>query len=578
VLSPAWFPAAGRSPLIGYACAILLPACLTLLSWIISLFSPDFTVRGLLLFCSALLIAYFWGTGPGLLSAITQTLLENVEHTFPAVTWPVSTPSIVQMISFLIFGVALCLLISRLEYARQAAYQARQHTRTALEALLRFAEELVDADTATDYKTTEENVQAGADRVAQQLTVLIGQILDYQLVSLTLFSATSHEPQLAAAYGLASEREQSWRKRQPGSTLGELLRGTPQECQLLAGEAVVMDLSEAPFTERSTVHERRRFLLTPMLLEKKLVGILTLGASEPLHAYSSDEINLGRALAELAALTLERHQLFQENLKEQARVLALSEANNLMDEFIGIAGHELRTPLTTMLGNTQLALRQINKMLQHQDTLPEEVSEAALMIKRHLSRVGQQVSVQNRLVSDLLDVTRIHANRLELYPERCNLLPLVRESINDQHNLVPDRQIELILSTPEDVFLMADADRVRQVIDNYLSNALKYSDPDKPVRVFVDLDGQTARVRVQDEGPGLTNEQQQRLWERFYRVPGIEVKNRSGSGLGLGLHICKMIIKNQGGQVGVQSTPGQGSTFWFTLPLANEQENRGETP
>ena len=90
--------------------------------------------------------------------------------------------------------------------------------------------------------------------------------------------------------------------------------------------------------------------------------------------------------------------------------------------------------------------------------------------------------------------------------------------------------------------------------------------------VCLDHDQTKVRVRVRDNGPGLPLTEQQRIWERFYRVEGIEAKTGSGVGLGLGLHICRRIIERQGGQVGVESSPGHGSTFWFTLPLAETIE------
>lgn len=120
--------------------------------------------------------------------------------------------------------------------------------------------------------------------------------------------------------------------------------------------------------------------------------------------------------------------------------------------------------------------------------------------------------------------------------------------------------------------MQADADRIGQVISNYLSNALKYSEPSCPIEVYLELEEpERVRLSVRDEGPGLTTLEQQQVWERFYRVPGIQVKSGSGVGLGLGLYICQTIIERQGGQVGVESKKDVGSTFWFTLPLAKRE-------
>jgi signal transduction histidine kinase len=99
------------------------------------------------------------------------------------------------------------------------------------------------------------------------------------------------------------------------------------------------------------------------------------------------------------------------------------------------------------------------------------------------------------------------------------------------------------------------------------------------VTVRISVDEREARVEVTDKGPGLSTEQQTRIWERFYRVPEIRVQSGSGVGLGLGLHICRMLIEQHGGHVGVESTPCKGSTFWFTLPLRREdQEGSPDSP
>ena len=143
----------------------------------------------------------------------------------------------------------------------------------------------------------------------------------------------------------------------------------------------------------------------------------------------------------------------------------------------------------------------------------------------------------------------------------------MREAVEDQQQMAPTRLIRLDLPT-EKVYIIADSDAIGQVVTNYLSNALKYSAGDRPVEVTLSVEGQIARLSVRDDGPGLSDSEQEHVWERFYRVPGIEVQSGSREGLGLGLHISRTIIERHQGQVGIQSSPGQGSTFWFTLPLA----------
>jgi signal transduction histidine kinase len=128
--------------------------------------------------------------------------------------------------------------------------------------------------------------------------------------------------------------------------------------------------------------------------------------------------------------------------------------------------------------------------------------------------------------------------------------------------------VRLWLERRQPVCVEADANRIEQVLTNFLNNAYKYAPADQPIDVRVRVRGNIARVAVRDHGPGLPEGEHTRIWERFYQAPGIEPLAGTPIGLGLGLYICKHIIERHQGQVGVESMPGKGAAFWFALPLA----------
>ncbi|MGZ3681875.1 MAG: ATP-binding protein, partial [Ktedonobacterales bacterium] len=444
-----------------------------------------------------------------------------------------------------------------------------QQTRRALSALLQMAEALVHLPAADEVMAAPDQ-SPNENLVVQRLATLTQAVLGCERATLAALHAESGLIHLVASAGLSDAERQEWHRVNSQCCLEDYLGGESL-AQLQAGEAVVTD-DESGRVARRLACAAGQALIVPIRLGEHLVGILCLGHDESDHRYTPAEVEFAAAVAKLAALVLERERLLHARADAEAQLLALLKINGMMNEFLGIASHELRTPLTVIRANIQLLEKTIERLLNTPDgncADPAHLRERAIALT---TRIEHQSLRQERLVNDLLDVSRIEAGRLELHVAPVDLAAIVCESVDEQRLLNEQRSISLSLPRGCCVVpVCADADRVGQVITNFLTNALKYSEADQPVSVSIGLHGDTARVSVRDHGPGLSPEMHGQVWERFYRAPGVEVQSGSGVGLGLGLYISKTIIERLGGAVGVESAPGQGSTFWFTLPVRRSE-------
>jgi signal transduction histidine kinase len=288
-------------------------------------------------------------------------------------------------------------------------------------------------------------------------------------------------------------------------------------------------------------------------------------------ALIADVVLLGLMIVRQGILFLEQGRLRRERAGALARELAVASATRQMETFVGMASHELKTPLTVMTLHLQCARRRLQRLRSQIPISPFDVVQAVQRCEQDLLGSEAQLQRQGRLIGELLDISRIQVGRLDLHLEPGELQAIVRAAVQEQREAWPERSIQPCLPPGGTVPITADADRIGQVVTNYLTNALRYSADDRPVEVGVRVEGQQGVVWVRDQGPGLPGEECQRIWERFYRAPGIAIQSGSGVGLGIGLYLCKTIVEQHQGQVGVQSTPGCGSTFWCALPLAAEE-------
>lgn len=373
----------------------------------------------------------------------------------------------------------------------------------------------------------------------------------YLLVPLALLvklRVSQNLPARASAHPLREEERQQVQR----ADLIEMLRFlSPLLLTLLASALIAIHAIIAPL---HPIH--------PMIPSLVIVGLIVLAI-----------VRQGVMVLENASLRRAWEQAQTQELAAHASEAGLREANRQLETFLGMASHELKTPLTSILMSQEMLQRRLQRLPSFLVEAPEDADRQVEALQALADITLQQGGRLNRLVNDLLDTSRIRAGRFTLSIRQANLAAIVRSTVEEQRQAAPERLIHLHLPDSAPILVRADAERLRQVISNYLTNALKYSQEERPVEVGVDRQGRQGRVWVRDQGPGIPLSEQEHLWERFHRVPGIEIQCGSGIGLGIGLYISETIIEQHGGQVGVQSTPGQGATFWFTLPLEPLDQN-----
>jgi signal transduction histidine kinase/integral membrane sensor domain MASE1 len=280
----------------------------------------------------------------------------------------------------------------------------------------------------------------------------------------------------------------------------------------------------------------------------------------------------------------ERKRLEREREEARAGEMALREVNQQLDTFVAVAAHDLRQPVTA----AKLVIAQAQRRVQqavakaHQDISKQMVPFAP--VKTALDATQRNLDRLLQLVQQLLDVTRARQGILTQSLQPCRLEVLVNTVVEEQRLLTPRRT--LLLDLPEagrlSIMVNADAERLSQVLTNYLANAVRYSPDDQTIEVSLRLvkqapeDGKEtmARVAVRDHGPGIAPEERSTIWDRFQRA---HRTSEARGGLGLGLYIARTIIERHGGHVGVESTLGEGATFWFTLPLAPLEAGSAES-
>jgi signal transduction histidine kinase len=304
-----------------------------------------------------------------------------------------------------------------------------------------------------------------------------------------------------------------------------------------------------------------------MRINWHLIGLLGLEYGEQARQFTADERALAGAVAQLAAVVLERERLVYEREEAHAGESASREATRRLDLFMAMASHEFRNPLTVINRYLQLGQQYLDSSLSAGE--PDTPIRQALLMAQEYVKVARQAGTRmSLLLNDLLQVSRAQVGKLSVRAQPCDLITIVSDIIEEQRQMHPTRQMRLLLTRKRHIYIIADPARIGQVVTNYVTNACKYSPEEQPIEVRIQANQGTARVSIRDQGPGLSPANQQAIWECFYQAPDVERQIGSDAGLGVGLYVCRTIVEQHQGAVGVESTVGRGATFWFTLPLS----------
>jgi PAS domain S-box-containing protein len=301
--------------------------------------------------------------------------------------------------------------------------------------------------------------------------------------------------------------------------------------------------------------ETRSEVAIPLRTGSRIVGVIDI-QSTLVKAFTKDDLSVLQSLADQVAVAIDNarsYELSQQLIKD------LREVDQLKSQFLANMSHELRTPLNSIIGFSRVILKGIDGPVTD-------------MQQQDLSAIYSSGQHLLGLINDILDLARIEAGKMELNFEEVSLAEMTTSVMSTAKGLVKEKPIQLVQRIPENMpAVRGDTMRVRQVLLNLISNASKFTDQGSITVEASVQKGSTGKleavINVIDTGPGITIEDQKKLFQAFSQVDGSATRKSGGSGLGLS--ICANLVQLHGGRIGVYSEVGKGSTFWFTLPLHN---------
>ncbi len=286
----------------------------------------------------------------------------------------------------------------------------------------------------------------------------------------------------------------------------------------------------------------RSLLAVPLIAEGRVIGVIT--TLEKHGGFNSDDESFLELFASQAAFAIVNAQLFEHT----------KSLDRLKSEFVAVVSHEIRTPLTSVKGAVELLSD--DRFFQNND------QQRKLLVIAHAN--SERLLL---LINDILDFSKLESASLPMSMEQQRIEPVVEQAAYNLRTLIEERHIHLTLTFAPDLpDLMLDSNRITQVVTNLLSNAIKFSPMEGRIDIATELSDGVVQVAMRDHGEGIADQDLPKLFRKFSQIDSSTT--RKAGGTGLGLVICRGIVEQHGGKIWVESGSGQGSTFFFTLPVA----------
>lgn len=407
-----------------------------------------------------------------------------------------------------------------------------------------------------DQITWDINAGLLLDEILENVYRDFREIIPYNRIGFSLLEddgriirshwAKSDQPKISLDVGYEAELE--------GSSLQQIMQtGRPRIINDLLEYARLKPNSDST---RLILEEGIRSSLTcPLIANGVPVGFIFFSSIE-LKTYAKIHIQNFMRIAGQLAVIVEKGRLVSELAEKKGAIeqqnVELVRLNTLKNDFLGIAAHDLRNPISYIQMSSGFL----------QETYKELTNE---QLEQILDDITSQSKHMLALLNDLLDVTRIESGKLQLEPEAIDLHKFLATAIERHSQMAAPKDIRILLTDVPGGLVDADQTRLRQVIDNLLSNAVKYSPVGSTVTVSAKNEGSHWNIGVRDEGPGIKADEREKLFKHFSRLSARPTGGESSTGLGLA--ITRRIVQAHGGKIWVESTYGEGATFWFSLPV-----------